>query len=441
MCRRLFNSLLFTLLSTALVNAQTPVLPSGLDSSATSSSSEFQGGFLQAPVDARFDSPRPAAIPSQDIRPVRADLPEELPRPARMTGVRTASGERGVQASNDNYDRPIPPPSKSDPNDLFVRSRKADRDRGEEPRAKRTNLDEPQVSDRDRRRESNRLRDLFDGGTGLFQSDDCFSHMISPVTNPFLFEDPRSLTEVRPTFLYQRIPNGQPNFQGGHLWYFGGSARLAINDRWSVTLNKLGAVSVNPGGGSAIPSELGFGEIHLGPKFTFLRDTQTETVAAAGVIFQIPFGSSKVFQDTGKLSIVPYVTGAQTLFDTRYGNVNGVVAAGYSLSTNRDRSDFFYASGNVNFDVGNMHRFYPLVEAHWFYTTTNGKERPGFGFEGRDFANIGGSAKGSNLFTTAFGARYKISERAQIGGAYELPVFGNRDLFRYRFTLDFILRF
>ena len=35
-----------------------------------------------------------------------------------------------------------------------------------------------------------------------FKSDHVFDGFISPVTNPFLFEDPRSLTEVRPIFMY-----------------------------------------------------------------------------------------------------------------------------------------------------------------------------------------------------------------------------------------------
>ncbi|MFO0938843.1 MAG: hypothetical protein U0798_20250 [Gemmataceae bacterium] len=265
--------------------------------------------------------------------------------------------------------------------------------------------------------------------------------MISPVTNPYLFEDPRAVTEIRPTVMYQRIPSGQPNFQGGHLWYFGGSARWALNEQWSVTLNKLGAVSVSPGSGSGMPSELGFGEIHIGPKFTFLRNSETQTIMATGVIFQIPFGSSSVYQDTGKLSLVPYLTGAKTLFDSPIGNVNGVATAGYSFSINHDRNDYFYTSGNINLDIGNMHRFYPLIEMNYFLTTTPPPPPPGFNFDGRDFANIGGTSKGANMLTAAFGGRFKISERAQIGAAYELPVMGNRDLFKYRFTVDFILRF
>jgi len=47
----------------------------------------------------------------------------------------------------------------------------------------------------------------------------------------------------------------------------------------------------------------------------------------------------------------------------------------------------------------------------------------------------------TSLLTGAFGARFKISESAQVGAAYEIPFAGPRDLFLYRFTLDFILRY
>src|SRR4029453_11983595 len=40
-------------------------------------------------------------------------------------------------------------------------------------------------------------------GHCCFQSDRCFCRLISPVTMPFYFEDPRALTEARPIFMYQ----------------------------------------------------------------------------------------------------------------------------------------------------------------------------------------------------------------------------------------------
>src|SRR5262249_50293981 len=51
---------------------------------------------------------------------------------------------------------------------------------------------------------------------GWFQTDHAFdsgnncADLISPVSMPFLFEDPRALTEVRPIFIYQTAPHPNP---------------------------------------------------------------------------------------------------------------------------------------------------------------------------------------------------------------------------------------
>src|SRR5262249_20160296 len=42
-----------------------------------------------------------------------------------------------------------------------------------------------------------------------FGSDCDFDDFVSPISNPFLAEDPRSLTELRPIFLWQTIPGTQ----------------------------------------------------------------------------------------------------------------------------------------------------------------------------------------------------------------------------------------
>jgi hypothetical protein len=438
MSRGLLAIVVSLVFGTAFSQAQSPVIPHRLDAGEPES-----GGLLLPPVEARPPSPRVEAIPSLDprdrnpIRPVRADLPEESPRPVRMSGVRTPEGERGIPSPREDFDRPTAT-RPVHPDDLFTRSRRTKRD----DELRQTDYDDLREPARGQRRsDSNRLRDLFDGGSGALQSDDCFCHMISPISNPFLFEDPRALTEVKPLFLYQKIPGGQPEFAGGSMWFFGGTARMALTERWSLTLNKLGAISVQPGGASAIPSEFGFAELWLGPKFTFLRNVDTQTVAAGGLIFQLPIGGENVFQNTGDLSLVPYVSAAKSFTETQLGPLNGMATLGYSFSTNSARSDYLYVSGHLDLDVNNMHKFYPLLEMNYFVTTTNGTERPAFGFEGRDLINFGGNSSGSNLLTAALGMRYKISERSQLGFAYELPVMGNRDLFNYRFTVDFILRF
>jgi hypothetical protein len=278
-------------------------------------------------------------------------------------------------------------------------------------------------------------------GDSWFRSDHVFDGFISPVTNPFLFEDPRSLTEVRPIFLYQKVPSDQPQFKGGGTWFFGTQARVAVTDRLSFVMNKLGGTSINPGSGSIYDDQLGFSELWLGPKYTIVRGEETGSLLAAGLQFQIPIGGRDVFQNTGDLSLVPYLTYGQNFGrDFRLGSFNAMVGTGYAASINNKRSDYYYLSAHLDMDVFNNHKFYPLTELNWVIYTTDGKTFPG-GVEGRDLFNLGGQASGSGLLTWAVGARYKFSESAQIGAAFEIPVAGPRDMFRYRFTLDFILRY
>src|SRR5262249_59512482 len=89
--------------------------------------------------------------------------------------------------------------------------------------------------------------DTCSGQHGWLQSDHCFDNFVSPVTNPFLAEDPRALTEVRPIFMIQTIPNSQPLYQGGNIEFFGMRAILAVTERLSFTQNKLVGVSDKPG--------------------------------------------------------------------------------------------------------------------------------------------------------------------------------------------------
>jgi hypothetical protein len=286
------------------------------------------------------------------------------------------------------------------------------------------------------------LGDVFGNkGETWFRSDHAFDNFISPVTNPFLFEDPRSLTEVRPIVLYQKVPSGQANFQGGSAWFFGTQARVAFTDRLSFVLNKLGGTAIDPGSGSPFGSQVGFSELWLGPKYTFIRSEETCSLLAGGLQFQIPIGSQNAFQHTGTLSLVPYASYAQSFGkDWTAGSLNAMLSTGYAFSVNSQRSDYYYLSGHLDWDIMNTHRFYPLVEANWYVYTTNGTTLP-VGSEGRDLFNFGGQAKGQGLLTLAFGGRIKISEAAQLGAAFEFPIAGARDLFNYRFTIDFILRY
>jgi hypothetical protein len=280
------------------------------------------------------------------------------------------------------------------------------------------------------------------GGRPLFQSDHAFDGFISPISNPFYFEDPRSLTEIRPLFFYQGAPHGNPVFRGGDIEFLGLQARLAITDCFSLTMTKFGEVWIEPhNAGGDFQSHAGFSEIILGPKYTFWRNEGTGTLAAVGLNFDIPAGSRQVLQNTGSLTMEPYISAGQSFCHTPYGTFHAVGTFGYNFSVDNQRSDNLFSSLHLDFDYGDLHKIYPLLELNWFYYTTNGKAHT-LNFEGRDLFNFGSrTITGHNDVSLAAGARFKVNECLQMGLAAEFPLGTSRNLMDYRLMVDVIFRY
>lgn len=283
------------------------------------------------------------------------------------------------------------------------------------------------------------------GGSGrsLFQSDTLFSCFISPVTNPHLFEDPRALTELRPIFMWQRTPNSNYVYQGHNNFFADMQARVALTQNISIVVNRLGWVwsdVANPQQG--IETGNGFSEINLGPKFTFIRNETSGTVAAMGLNFILPYGSAKVNQDTGNLSLAPYFSIAQNFGSFYDGSFTFINTTGYSLGIDSLRTDFVYSSFHLDYDVGGLHKIYPLVEVNWAYYTFNGSARD-VGFEGNNVFNFGSAGvAGHSDLNVALGARYRFNEHVQFGFAGEMNVLGgSRHLDALRLTFDMIFRY
>lgn len=384
----------------------------------------------------------PVAADSPSAPPTDPAIPTDRPpRAARLTVSRDAKPVAADVAERvHKSERPADPPLRQD--ELFDHL-------NDGMRGRRTSAPRSPDPDRDppaRRRDSwafgDSVKDALtpEPGRAWFQSDRAFDCMVSPLSNPFLFEDPRSLTEVRPIFIYQSVPTGQANFGGGNIWFIGTQGRLALTDRFSLVVNKLGFTAVNPSSSSVYGDQFGFSELWLGPKVTVIRNEDTGTLLAVGGTFQFPIGQSSVFQNTGSMSIAPYATFARPFLKNRLGVFNGMANGGYSFSTNSERSDYFWLSGHVDFDIGNAHRFYPLFEVNWFQYTTDGTSRPITG-EGRDLINFGGQAKGSNLLTGTIGGRIKLRRNTEFGAGYEFPLMGNQDFLKGRITVDFIWRY
>ena len=406
---------------------------------AVDARTQATGGYvLGAPVLSAGVLPDSGVVMGLPVNSAGGDAPTSALPPVRSVQLGTPTVAAPIPASLvEKTVRRTTPILTPDPVNEFLFKRVSEKQEGDG----KTVRTAPEPSSR----ESAKFSDTFDGIVNRckewFRSDHTFDRFISPVSSPFLFEDPRSLTELRPVFIYEHFPSRQPDFHGGSATYFGVQGRLAITERWSFVLNKLGGIAISPSGNSEYSSHVGFAELWFGPKYTFLRDEQEGRVMAAGLTFQVPVGNASVFQHTGSLSLVPYVSYAQSfLRDLPTGGLNGMLNGGYSYSTNHARSDYLYLNAHIDLDVLNRSRFYPLAELNYSIVTSNGNSLA-IGSEGRDLFNFGGQAKGKGLLTGALGMRYKITESAQVGGVFELPFAGPRDLFGYRFMLDFILKY
>ena len=277
---------------------------------------------------------------------------------------------------------------------------------------------------------------------GRFESDQDFNDFSSPVSNPFFFEDPRSLTEIRPIYIHNATPLRNSAFNGGNIEWFGLQGRLALTEHWSIVVNKLGGISMDERAATSdLTPHTGFSELFIGPKWTFYRNESSGTLIATGLIFELPAGDKTVAQDTGSLTLAPYLSFGQRFWKSDYGTFHAMSVIGYNFAVDSVRSDSLYSSLHIDYDIANAHKFYPLIELNSFFYSTNGNKRD-FNFEGRDLANFGSRfVSGHDEFSLAAGMRYKLSERIQFGLVGEIPLTGKKDTMDYRVTADMIIRY
>ena len=281
------------------------------------------------------------------------------------------------------------------------------------------------------------------GNRTLFQSDHDFDRFISPVSTPVFFEDPRALTELRPVFIWQHTRDSNHIYAGGDNFAAILQGRLAITPWFSIVMNRLGWTFNNPENPiPGVENGDGFSDLHIGPKFTFLRNDATCTVAAVGLNFEIATGDDDIGQGTGNLSLSPYFSIARAFGETDWGRFNFMNTTGYSFAVDSRRTDFFYTSFHLDYDIGNRNKYFPLIELNWTRYTFNGSART-LGFEGSNLYNFGSDGvAGHDDLTLALGGRIKFSEAIQFGIAGEFSLLGgSRHLDAFRLTMDMIFRY
>lgn len=282
---------------------------------------------------------------------------------------------------------------------------------------------------------------------GLFApSDRAFDKFISPVSNPILFEDPRTLTEFRPIFINHVIP-GDNLLAGGDVQAYQGQIRLALSERFSLIATEAGLLDVNP---HALPHDSGFSDVTAGFKYNIIRDPARQLIVSGGSWYQIPMGDQDVFQARGDGVFHGFLTGGKEFcchFHCLYAG--GIVVP----VDHNENSQYFWFSSHVDAEL--WENVYALLETHWFHYSRGGTVSTlTDGFEGTDVFNFGSTGvtndveDGQDIVTMAIGSRVKFWGNNEAGIAWEFPLsenlgpLGERNrILNNRLLLDAIFRY
>ncbi len=261
---------------------------------------------------------------------------------------------------------------------------------------------------------------------------DRFDEMISPISNPVNFEDPRINTEARFIYLYHEIDD---NFVtgGGNAQIYALQLRFAVTEDLAIIATKDGIVDFNPEVGE---DETGLGNIAAGVKYAFHKNEDKGTIATAALRYEASTGNGDVFQGHGDGFIQPSVS-----FGAALCGLNIVAATGLRIAMDQDYdSSFWDVDLHVDKKIGN---FYPTLEVNLIQVIDDGERLP-IADEGLDYFNFGATdAAGKTIVTGAAGARYRVMDDLDLGAAYQFPLTNGAgsNLFDWRLTTDVILSF
>ena len=270
---------------------------------------------------------------------------------------------------------------------------------------------------------------VYCGGFNLLRpSDHGFDSMISPMTNPLFFEDPRTLTEARAIYANHNVPAA---VGGGSVHFMAVQMRFAINDRLSLIATKDGYMtSTNP------LIDDGWADVALGFKLNLFRDPYQQSITSVGFTYDIPVGSTRSLQGNGDGEFHLFFSSARKLTQ----NINWITAGGIRLPLDGNaESTSTYSSNHIDFRM--TQRTYLLAECNWFHWIDNGGNAATGGIEGHDLFNFGSNAvDGNSLLTIAAGGKFKPGAHSELGVAFEVPV-GRQHITSSRLTADWIIRY
>jgi hypothetical protein len=265
---------------------------------------------------------------------------------------------------------------------------------------------------------------------GLLPSDHCFDDFISPLSNPFFFEDPRSLTEVRGIFIDNSLPS---DIGSGDVHVWAAQVRGRVTDRVSIIAPRLGYLNVNQAGGGA-PN--GFLSAPVGFKYNFIRDVDRQLLVSAGITYFIK-GSSGAVSNFGDGDFHFYLTGGKQIFERGHW----LSATGFRIPADSNwGTQLWYWSNQWDYEL--FDHIYPLVGINWFHWMKSAGIPSGIPITGLDLLNLpANGVAGTNVVSGVVGVKYKPSAHWELGAGYEFPLTDREDILRNRLYADLIFRY
>lgn len=254
-------------------------------------------------------------------------------------------------------------------------------------------------------------------------------NMISPITNPINFEDPRISTEVRPLYVYHDV-NDDFITTGGEVQAVAAQARIALTDRLALIATKDGALRLRSD--EVLADQSGALNLEGGLKYAAYMNKEDGQIVSLGLKYQAATGSPRIFQGQGEGLIIPFVSAAAAV-----GPVNVIGETQLRDAVSDTDSSFWDVSLHADYPIEN---FYPTVELNMFHVYEGGDRLPLPG-EGADVLDIGASgAAGDTTVNMAVGLRYRLCKYADFGVGYEFPLTSGDDVFGQRMVVDFIVK-
>jgi len=265
---------------------------------------------------------------------------------------------------------------------------------------------------------------------GMLPSDDCFNRFISPISNPFFFEDPRSLTEVRGIFLDNRLPSFIGN---GEAQVWAAQFRGRLTDRVSIIAPRVGYLQLHPDGPGS-PS--GILSAPLGFKYNFIRDVEEQLLVSGGMTYFIP-GSSDALSNLGNGDFHIFLTAGKEIFDQGHW----LSATGFRIpADNNWGTQLWYWSNQWDYEV--TKHWYGLVGINWFHWMRNAGNDIGAPVTGLDLLNLPVSGvANTDLVSGVVGVKWKPNSHLELGTGFEFPLTDRTDILRDRLYADLIFRY